>query len=179
MDENFANMRSLIQVLDQTLYDSIQQNGDFSHFYFCYRWARRKLDFPKFSRFPSFIPNVFSWFLLDFKREFTYHEIYLVWETIWSSRHVTSSHFYLFVAMALVENYRDIILDRNMDFTDIIKFFNEMAEKHRATEILQIARDLVFQLQTVISDQWWWHTPNAGRDFPICLPISLVASLIF
>lgn len=37
MDENFANMRSLIQVLDQTLYEAIQQNGDFSHFYFCYR----------------------------------------------------------------------------------------------------------------------------------------------
>jgi hypothetical protein len=26
------------QVLDQGLYDAIQQNGDFSHFYFCYRW---------------------------------------------------------------------------------------------------------------------------------------------
>lgn len=76
-----------------------------------------------------------------------------MWETIWASRHVASSHFYLFVAMALVENYRDIILDRNMDFTDIIKFFNEMAEKHQGVEILQIARDLVFQLQSFISDK--------------------------
>ena len=40
MDENFANMRSLIQILDQTLYDTIQKNGDFSHFYFCYRYVR-------------------------------------------------------------------------------------------------------------------------------------------
>lgn len=38
MDHNFANMRALMQVLDQSLYDNIQQNGDFSHFYFCYRW---------------------------------------------------------------------------------------------------------------------------------------------
>ena len=37
MDENFASMRSLIQVFDQTLYNAIQQSGDFSHFYFCYR----------------------------------------------------------------------------------------------------------------------------------------------
>lgn len=130
MDENFANMRSLIQILDQTLYDTIQKNGDFSHFYFCYRW-----------------------FLLDFKREFAYCDIFLVWETIWASRKVSSSHFYLFVALALVENYRDIILDRNMDFTDIIKFFNEMAEKHEGKAIMAIARDLVHQLQTMISDQ--------------------------
>merc|ERR1712117_738548 len=38
MDENFASMRSLIQVFDQTLYNAIQQSGDFSHFYFCYRY---------------------------------------------------------------------------------------------------------------------------------------------
>jgi hypothetical protein len=44
-------------------------------------------------------------------------------------------------------------MDRNMDFTDIIKFFNEMAEKHKAREILQIARDLVYQLQILIVDK--------------------------
>merc|ERR1712029_1118853 len=130
MDHNFANTRVLMQVLDEGLYDNIQQNGDFSHFYFCYRW-----------------------FLLDFKREFAYCDIFLVWETIWASRKVTSSHFYLFVALALVENYRDIILDRNMDFTDIIKFFNEMAEKHDGRSILTIARELVHQLQTINADQ--------------------------
>ena len=96
---------------------------------------------------------VSRWFLLDFKREFAYCDIFLVWETIWASRQVTSSHFYLFVALALVENYRDIILDRNMDFTDIIKFFNEMAEKHDGRTILSLARELVHQLQTIIVDQ--------------------------
>jgi hypothetical protein len=101
-----------------------------------------------------FEPEILNrWFLLDFKREFSYCDIYLVWETIWSSRFVVSSHFFLFVALALVENYRDIILDRNMDFTDIIKFFNEMAEKHDAKQILGIARELVLRLQYLISDK--------------------------
>lgn len=45
MDVHFANMRSLIQILDPELFEHMQKNGDYTHFYFCYRW-----------------------FLLDFKR---------------------------------------------------------------------------------------------------------------
>ncbi|GFY12161.1 small G protein signaling modulator 2 [Trichonephila clavipes] len=45
MDAHFANMRSLIQILDSEMFDLMHQNGDYTHFYFCYRW-----------------------FLLDFKR---------------------------------------------------------------------------------------------------------------
>ncbi|XP_059343122.1 small G protein signaling modulator 2 isoform X4 [Ammospiza nelsoni] len=99
MDTHFANMRSLIQILDSELFELMHQNGDYTHFYFCYRW-----------------------FLLDFKR-------------------------------ALVEVYREIIRDNNMDFTDIIKFFNEMAEHHDAAEILRIARNLVYKVQTLIENK--------------------------
>jgi hypothetical protein len=45
MDEHFGHMRSLLQILDCELYEHIHRTGDFTHFYFCYRW-----------------------FLLDFKR---------------------------------------------------------------------------------------------------------------
>ncbi|KAF5906914.1 small G protein signaling modulator 1-like isoform X2, partial [Clarias magur] len=101
MDTHFANMRSLIQILDSELFELMQQNGDYTHFYFCYRW-----------------------FLLDFKREMVYDDVFSVWETIWAARAISSGHFVLFIALALVELYRDIILENNMDFTDIIKFFN-------------------------------------------------------
>lgn len=61
MDNHFANMRSLIQILDPELFELMHSNGDYTHFYFCYRW-----------------------FLLDFKREFCYNDVFKVWEMIWS-----------------------------------------------------------------------------------------------
>ncbi|XP_055002760.1 small G protein signaling modulator 1 isoform X2 [Sorex araneus] len=130
MDTHFANMRSLIQILDSELFELMHQNGDYTHFYFCYRW-----------------------FLLDFKRELVYDDVFSVWETIWAAKHVSSAHYVLFIALALVEVYRDIILENNMDFTDIIKFFNEMAERHNAKQVLRLARDLVYKVQTLIENK--------------------------
>uniref|UniRef100_A0A8C5UIK0 Small G protein signaling modulator 1 n=1 Tax=Malurus cyaneus samueli TaxID=2593467 RepID=A0A8C5UIK0_9PASS len=130
MDTHFANMRSLIQILDSELFELMHQNGDYTHFYFCYRW-----------------------FLLDFKRELVYDDVFAVWETIWAAARVSSAHYVLFIALALVEMYRDIILENNMDFTDIIKFFNEMAERHNTKQILKLARDLVYKVQTLIENK--------------------------
>ncbi|XP_055911529.1 small G protein signaling modulator 2 [Eupeodes corollae] len=130
MDMHFANMRSLIQILDSEMYDLMDSHGDYTHFYFCYRW-----------------------FLLDFKRELIYDDVFSTWEVIWAAKHVASAHFVLFLALALLETYRDIILSNSMDFTDVIKFFNEMAERHNAASILQLSRSLVLQLQTIIENK--------------------------
>ncbi|KAH8387140.1 hypothetical protein KR093_005048, partial [Drosophila rubida] len=150
MDMHFANMRSLIQILDSEMYDLMDSNGDYTHFYFCYRW-----------------------FLLDFKRELIYDDVFATWEVIWAAKHIASGHFVLFLALALLETYRDIILSNSMDFTDVIKFFNgefhfvdcevsikpitnpflEMAERHNAQAVLQLARSLVLQLQMIIENK--------------------------
>lgn len=128
MDIHFANMRSLIQILDPELFELMHSNGDYTHFYFCYRW-----------------------FLLDFKREFNYDDVFKVWECIWASKTVASPNMVLFIALALVQQYRDIILENNMDFCEIIRFFNEFAEKHDVDAIIENARKLVFNIQALIS----------------------------
>uniref|UniRef100_A0AC35TVD9 Rab-GAP TBC domain-containing protein n=1 Tax=Rhabditophanes sp. KR3021 TaxID=114890 RepID=A0AC35TVD9_9BILA len=118
MDINFANFRHLIQITDPELFETIMAEGDFTHLYFSYRW-----------------------FLLDFKRELSYKEVYSLWETIWALNLTLSNHFQLFFALSLLATYRYIILENSMDFTDVIKFFNEMAEKHDGLKLIESARD--------------------------------------
>ena len=67
--------------------------------------------------------------ILSAVSEFVYQDVFTMWETIWAARSVASSHFVLFIALALVQYYRDIILANAMDFTDIIRFFNGKTSK--------------------------------------------------
>ncbi|CAL8386917.1 unnamed protein product [Boreogadus saida] len=85
--------------------------------------------------------------------ETVFDDVFSVWETIWAAKYTSSDHFVLFIALALVEMYRDIILENNMDFTDIIKFFNEMAEHHSVPKVLSLARDLVYKVQALIENK--------------------------
>lgn len=128
MDLHLSNLASLVQILDPELYEVFDVHEDESIFYFAYRWL-----------------------LLDFKRELLYEDIFLVWETIWSAASVSSENFSLFFALALIELYREIIIDNKMDFTDIIKFFNEMAEQHDAHAALNLARNIVRKLQELMN----------------------------
>lgn len=110
---------------------------------------------------------------LSIHLEFVYDDIFLVWETIAAARRTVSKRFVLFIALAMLKSYRDIILDNRMDFTDIIRFFNgkwrgvffwkrtkhfwllisEMAERHDARDILRVARELVLELQHLIDNK--------------------------
>ncbi|PAA47866.1 hypothetical protein BOX15_Mlig025920g1 [Macrostomum lignano] len=130
MDRHMANLRALMQVLDPHLYEHLLRRGDYSEFYFFHRW-----------------------FLLDFKREFYYNDIFLLWETIWAAWNLISGSFNVFIALALLREYRGVIIDNNMDFTDIIKFYNEVAERHNVNKILHGARELVNQLIDLVENQ--------------------------
>ncbi|WKX99578.1 hypothetical protein Q1695_014451 [Nippostrongylus brasiliensis] len=127
MDICLLNLRSLIQVVDPQIFSMLTSTSDFTHLYFSYRW-----------------------FLLDFKRELSYDCIFRVWETIWAATRTFTPHFPLFFALAMVTNYRDVIIANNMDFTDMIKFFNEMAERHDCSRLLSAARSHVRCLQNLV-----------------------------
>ncbi len=49
-----------------------------------------------------------SWVLIAFKREFPFDDVLRLWEVLWTD-HYTSG-FVLFVALAVLESHRDMIL---------------------------------------------------------------------
>uniref|UniRef100_H3DEM2 Small G protein signaling modulator 1 n=1 Tax=Tetraodon nigroviridis TaxID=99883 RepID=H3DEM2_TETNG len=128
MDTHFANMRSLIQILDSELFELMHQNGDYTHFYFCYRW-----------------------FLLDFKRALRVDKIKSA--HLKSSRPSNTCTLTLTFSLEYKQPLRKLPGVSSRTGAHIIKFFNEMAERHNIKQILSQARDLVCKVQMLIENK--------------------------
>ena len=50
----------------------------------------------------------FRWVLIAFKREFAFDDVLRLWEVLWTDYY--SNQFILFVALAVIESHRDVIL---------------------------------------------------------------------
>lgn len=61
----------------------------------------------------------FSWVLISFKREFPFDDVLRLWEVLWTN-HYTDA-FVLFVALAILESHRDMILRYLVEFDEILK----------------------------------------------------------
>lgn len=58
---------------------------------------------------PLFYTNLHSsWVLIAFKREFAFDDVLRLWEVLWTDYY--SREFVLFVALAVLESHRDMIL---------------------------------------------------------------------
>ena len=49
-----------------------------------------------------------SWVLIAFKREFSFNDVLQLWEVLWTDYY--TNDFVLFVALAVLESHRDVIL---------------------------------------------------------------------
>lgn len=128
MSKCLLNLRSLIQVVDPQIYSLIAD-----------------IDYAQALSF------AFRWFLLDFKRELSYECTYKVWEVIWAAQRLQiTNDFAIFFALATITNYHDVLITNNFDYTDMIKFFNEMAERHDCSRLLSSARTHVKCLQNLV-----------------------------
>lgn len=48
------------------------------------------------------------WILIAFKREFPFEDVLRLWEVLWTDYY--SNSFVLFVALAVLESHRDVIM---------------------------------------------------------------------
>jgi hypothetical protein len=61
----------------------------------------------------------FRWLLIWFKREFEWVDIMRLWEVLFSDH--LSTQFHLFVAMAILDKHRDVMMDHLQGFDEILK----------------------------------------------------------
>ncbi|KAL9107348.1 MAG: hypothetical protein Q9227_007713 [Pyrenula ochraceoflavens] len=91
----------LVQLLDPKLYLHLQ-SVDSTNFFFFFRML-----------------------LVWYKREFEWVDVLRLWEGLWTD-YLTSS-FHLFVALAILEKHRDVIMQHLKGFDEVLKYVNELS----------------------------------------------------
>jgi TBC1 domain family member 15 len=91
----------LVQLLDPQLYLHLQE-AECTNFFFFFRMM-----------------------LVWYKREFEWMDIQRLWEVLWTD--YLSANFHLFIALAILEKHRDVIMTHLKVFDDILKYINELS----------------------------------------------------
>lgn len=86
----------LVQLMDPQLYLHLQ-SADSTNFFFFFRML-----------------------LVWYKREFEWGDVLRLWETLWTD--YFSSSFHLFIALAILEKHRDVIMDHLKHFDEVLKY---------------------------------------------------------
>jgi hypothetical protein len=101
MKQQLSTLQQLIGVMDPELYRHLEK-ADGLNLFFCFRWI-----------------------LIAFKREFPFEDVLRLWEVLWTDYY--SNEFVLFVALAVLESHRDVILRYLIEFDEILKYCNELS----------------------------------------------------
>ncbi|KAF1990159.1 GTPase-activating protein GYP7 [Aulographum hederae CBS 113979] len=91
----------LVQLLDPALYLHLQKLDSTNFFFF------------------------FRMLLVWYKREFEWNNVLHLWEVLWTD--YLSSNFHLFVALAILERHRDVIMEHLRGFDEVLKYVNELS----------------------------------------------------
>ncbi|KAA8643309.1 hypothetical protein EYZ11_000900 [Aspergillus tanneri] len=106
----------LLQLMDPQLYLHLQ-SADSTNFFFFFRML-----------------------LVWYKREFEWADILRLWETLWTD--YLTSNFHLFIALAILEKHRDVIMDHLKHFDEVLKYINELSNTMELLPILTRAESL-------------------------------------
>lgn len=86
----------LVQLLDPKLYEHLQKLDSTNFFFF------------------------FRMLLVWYKREFEWLDVLRLWEGLWTD--YLSANFHLFIAMAILEKHKDVIMNHLKGFDEVLKY---------------------------------------------------------
>ncbi|CAO3616877.1 unnamed protein product [Cunninghamella blakesleeana] len=121
MHRQLLTMDNLLQMMDPNLYKHFQHTDSFNLF-FCFRWL-----------------------LVWFKREFSWDDTLTLWEVLWTN--YLTDQFHLFVALSILDQHRDVIIDYLNNFDEILKYINDLALTMDVQETLQRSEILFYQFK--------------------------------
>ncbi|KAF3490656.1 uncharacterized protein GIQ15_00173 [Arthroderma uncinatum] len=101
MRQQLMTLDQLLQLMDPKLYLHLQKAESTNFFFF------------------------FRMLLVWFKREFEWVDCLRLWETLWTD--YLSSNFHIFVALAILEKHRDVIMAHLHHFDEVLKYINELS----------------------------------------------------
>ncbi|CAG8479286.1 5938_t:CDS:10 [Diversispora eburnea] len=90
----------------------------------------------------------FRWILIWFKREFKFDEVLHLWEVLWSNYLCTQ--FHLFVALAILNKHRRVIIENLCQFDEILKYINDLSMTIPVDETLLRAETLFHQFKRTV-----------------------------
>ncbi|KAL6300547.1 rab-GTPase-TBC domain-containing protein [Sparassis latifolia] len=126
MKKQLSTLQQLISVMDPELYRHLEKT-DGLNLFFCFRWI-----------------------LIAFKREFSFEDVLRLWEVLWTDYY--SNNFLLFVALAVLESHRDVILRYLVEFDEILKYCNELSMTIELDSTLAQAEVLFLSFTQLVAD---------------------------
>lgn len=125
MRTQLLTLDHLVQLMDPQLYLHLQ-SADSTNFFFFFRML-----------------------LVWYKREFEWPDVLRLWETLWTD-YLTSS-FHLFVAVAILEKHRDVIMDHLKQFDEVLKYstFSSVDIRLRRARLKETVNELSNSMELI------------------------------
>lgn len=124
MRTQLLTLDHLVQLMDPTLYLHLQ-SADSTNFFFFFRML-----------------------LVWYKREFEWADVLRLWESLWTD--YMSSNFHLFIALAILEKHRDVIMEHLKHFDEVLKYVNELSNTIDLPSTLMRAQALFRRFQRTV-----------------------------
>ncbi|KAG5660745.1 hypothetical protein KAF25_003351 [Fusarium avenaceum] len=101
MRNQLLTLDQLVQFMDPALWSHLQK-ADSTNFFFFFRML-----------------------LVWYKREFEWLDVLRLWEGLWTD--YMSANFHIFIALAILERHRDVIMEHLQHFDEVLKYINELS----------------------------------------------------